>query len=112
MARVTAKGPDPAKVASHVYKKIFENKLIRVFDVRFKPGDKTEVHWHPNHLAYVLEDSSIEIRPLKGEVMKVSAKAGDTVWLDAGHHSAVNNGKKDMHALIVEFKGSVKKIGK
>ena len=112
MAKITPKGPDPAKVASHVYKKTFENELIRVFDVRFKPGDKAEMHWHPNHFAYVIEDGSLEIIPPTGEVIKMKGKAGDSVWMEAGHHSAVNKGKTDLHVLVVELKGSTKKLGK
>jgi len=110
MAKVTPKGPDPAKVASHVYKRIFENELVRVFDVRFKAGDKTAVHWHPNHFGYVLEGGSMEIAPLKGEALKVAAKAGDALWLASGHHSATNTGSSDFHALVVELKGSTKKL--
>jgi len=112
MPKITPKGPDPAKVASNVYKKIFENKLVRVFDVRFKPGDKAEMHWHPNHLAYILEDGSLDIMPPKGEVMKMTAKAGDVAWMDSGHHEAINKGKTDMHVLVVEFKGNTKKLSK
>jgi len=112
MAKITPKGPDPAKVASDVYTKIFENKLIRVFDVRFEPGAKTVTHWHPNHFAYILEGGSVEITPPKGDAMKVSAKAGDTMWIDAGHHEARNPGNADFHALVVELKGSTKKLHK
>jgi quercetin dioxygenase-like cupin family protein len=111
MAKITPKGPDPEKVASNVYNKIFENKFIRVFDVRFKAGAKAPIHWHPNHFAYVLEAGRVDITPPKGDVMKVSAKAGDTMWIDAGHHEATNPGKADFHALIVELKGNTKKLG-
>ncbi len=112
MPKITPKGPDPAKVASNVYNKIFENKLVRVFDVRFKPGEKAVMHWHPNHLAYVFDDGHLEITPPKGEVMKATAKSGDVMWMDSGHHEAFNPGKSDFHVLIVEFKGNTKKLGK
>jgi len=112
MAKTTPKGPDPAKVASNVYTKIFENQLIRVFDIRFKPGEKAVMHWHPNHLVYALDDGKLEITPPKGDVMKVSANAGDAVWMDSGHHEAVNPGRTDFRALVVEFKGNTKKLGK
>jgi len=112
MPKITPKGPDPAKVASHVYKKIFENKLIRVFDIRFKPGDKAEMHWHPNHFAYIFEDGSLDVLPPKGSVMKMAAKAGDVAWMDSGHHEAVNKGKSDFHALVIELKGNTKKLVK
>ncbi len=111
MAKTTPKGPDPAKVASNVYKKLFENSLIRVFDVRFKPGARAEMHWHPNHFAYIFEDGSLEVIPRNGDVMKMAAKAGDSAWMDSGHHEAINRGKADFHALVVEFKGNTKKLG-
>ena len=112
MAKTTPKRPDPAKVASHVYKKIMENDVVRVLDVRFKPGDSTVSHWHPNHLAYVLEGGAIEITPEKGKAMEIDMKAGGVVWMDSGHHHATNKGKSDIHALIVELKGNTKKLGK
>jgi len=112
MAKITARGPDPAKVASNVYKKLFENKLVRVFEIRFKPGEKAEMHWHPNHLAYIFEEGSLVVTPPNGEVMKMAAKGGDVAWMDSGHHEAVNKGKTDFHALVVEFKGNTKKLGK
>ena len=112
MPKITPKGPDPAKVASNVYTKIFENQVIRVFDVRFKPGAKTPIHWHPNHFAYILESGRLEITPPKGDAVKVSAKAGDTMWLDAGHHEANNPGKTELRAVIVELKGNTKKLSK
>jgi quercetin dioxygenase-like cupin family protein len=112
MAKITPKGPDPAKVASHVYKKIMENQFVRVLDVRFKPGDRTETHWHPNHVAYVLEGGSVEITPHNGKTQKVPMKTGEVVWMDSDHHHASNEGKSDIHALIIELKGNTKKLGK
>ncbi len=112
MPRISPKGPDPAKVASNVYTKIFENQLIRVFDVRFKPGAKAVMHWHPNHFFYALEGGTLEITPPKGEVMKAAAKTGDAVWMDSGHHEAINPGDADFRGIVVEFKGSTKKLRK
>ena len=112
MAKTAPKRADPAKVASNVYKKLMENELVRVFDVRFKPGDKAVMHWHPNHLVYVFEDGSLELSLPNGKTQKLVAKGGDTAWMDSGHHQAVNKGKSDMHALVVELKGSTKKLSK
>ena len=112
MAKISKHGPDPAKVASNVYKKLFENSKVRVFDVRFKPGDKAVMHWHPNHLAYILEGGTLELSPPKGEAIKMPAKAGDVAWIDAGHHEAINRGSSEIRAVIVEFKGSTKKLRK
>ncbi len=112
MAKITPKGPDPAKVASNVYKKLFENKLVRVFVVRFKPGERAEMHWHPNHIAYIFENGSLEVVLPDGDVMRMAARAGDVAWMDSGHHEAINRGDADFHALVIEFKGNVKKLGR
>jgi quercetin dioxygenase-like cupin family protein len=112
MAKVTPKGPDPAKVASHVYKKLMENQFVRVLDVRFRPGDHTETHWHPNHIAYVLEGGSLDFTPHNGKTQKIPMKSGEVIWMDSGHHEASNEGKADIHALVIELKGNTKKLGK
>ncbi len=112
MPKISAKGPDPAKVASNVYSKIFENEAIRVFDVRFKAGATASMHWHPNHFAYVLESGSLVITPPKGDKMKASLKAGEALWMDSGHHEATNPGKTDLHVVVVELKGNTKKLSK
>ena len=112
MPKSAPKKRDPAKVASNVYKKIFENEVIRVFDVRFRPGERAEMHWHPNHFAYIFEGGSLDIMPPGGAVQKMKAKAGDFAWMDTGHHEAVNKGKTDFHGLVVELKGSTKKLAK
>jgi hypothetical protein len=65
-SKLTAKGPDPAKVATNVCKKIFVKKLIRVFEMRFKPGDKAQMHWHPSHFVYISEEGSSPPPPDSG----------------------------------------------
>lgn len=112
MPKITPKGPDPARVASNVYNKIFENEAVRVFDVRFKPGATAKMHWHPNHFAYVFEGGRLVLIPPKGEPFKAAMKTGDAMWMDSGHHEAKNPGKTDIHALVVELKGNTKKLGK
>ena len=46
--------PDPAIVASDVYKLLMENDRVRVFDVWFKPDQRAVMHGHPDHVVYVL----------------------------------------------------------
>ena len=50
------KWPDPTVAASDVYKLVLENERVRVFDVTFKPGQKAEMHGHPDHVVSVLSD--------------------------------------------------------
>jgi quercetin dioxygenase-like cupin family protein len=95
---------DPTLVASDVYKLILENARVRVFDVRFKPGQKAEMHGHPDHVIYVLSDYTLNLMLPDGSSQQVPLTAGQTLFMGAGPHAAVNIGKTEGHALVVELK--------
>ena len=46
--KVITKYADPLVVAGDVYKLLMENDRVRVFDIRFKPGQKAVMHGHPD----------------------------------------------------------------
>jgi quercetin dioxygenase-like cupin family protein len=96
--------PDPAKVAGDVYKLVMENDRVRVFDVRFKPGQKAVMHEHPNHVVYVIDDYTLDLSGPDGKKQEIKLKAGQAFWMEAGPHAAVNIGKTAGHALVVELK--------
>jgi beta-alanine degradation protein BauB len=96
--------PDPAQVAADVYKLVLDNDRVRVFDVRFKPGQKTVTHGHPDHVVYVLSDYTLELKLPDGTSQEVPLKSGQTFWMSAGAHAAQNIGKTEGHALVVEIK--------
>jgi hypothetical protein len=58
------------------------------------------------------EEGVLEMTTPKGGTQKIAGKAGDVAWMDSGHHSAVNKGKSDIHALVIEIKGSPQKLAK
>jgi quercetin dioxygenase-like cupin family protein len=95
---------DPTKVAGDVYKLILENERVRVFDVRFKPGQKAEMHGHPDHVIYVISDYTLNLRMPDGSSQVIPLKAGQTFWMGAGPHAAENIGKTEGHAVVVELK--------
>ena len=104
----TAKKPaagDPAVVAKDVYKLVLENDRVRVFDVKFAPGQKAVMHIHPDHVVYVLVDATLRLTGPDGKSQDVSIKAGQTLFLPAGPHAAENIGKTAAHNLVVELKG-------
>ncbi len=96
--------PDPAKVAGHVYKLLMENARVRIFDVRFKPGDTAVMHGHPDHIVYTLSEGSNKLTFPDGQSRVVDLKAGQALWLDAGQHATENVGKTDVHLLVIELK--------
>jgi quercetin dioxygenase-like cupin family protein len=96
--------PDPTRVASDVYKLVLENDRARVFDVRFKPGQKAEMHGHPDHIVYVLSDYTLNLTGPDGITQEVPLKSGQAFWMNAGPHAAVNIGKTEGHAVVIELK--------
>ena len=96
--------PDPAQVAGDVYKMVMENERVRVFDVRFKPGQKTVMHTHPDHVIYVLSDYTLDLSLPDGSRQEIPLKEGQSFFMNGGPHAAVNIGKTEGHALVVELK--------
>ncbi len=105
MAQVQMIGADPAEVASNVYKKVFENERIRLFDVRFKPGDKAVMHGHPNHLVYVLEGGTNRLAFPDGTTQDIDLTPGAAIWLPAGQHETTDSGTTEVHLLVFEVQG-------
>jgi beta-alanine degradation protein BauB len=97
---------DPAMVAGDVYRMVMENEHVRVFDVRFRPGQKAVMHGHPNHVVYVLSDYTLNLMLPDGSSQVVPLKAGQAFWMAAGPHAAENIGMTEGHALVVELKES------
>lgn len=97
---------DPLEVAPEIYKKLFENKEVRILELTAKPGDRIPEHSHPNHFVYAMSDATLEITK-DGNAQVVEAKKGTVLWLDAETHSTVNTGSTEFHGIVVELKEKI-----
>jgi quercetin dioxygenase-like cupin family protein len=104
LAVVVAKAQDPAKVDPEHYKVLLDNQYVRVLDVHHKPGEKSPMHSHPNHVVYSFTDSTVKFTSSGGKTDTRMAKAGQVVWRNAETHSAENIGENEEHALDIELK--------
>jgi quercetin dioxygenase-like cupin family protein len=95
---------DAAKVASHVYKVVFENERARVLDVRMKPGESTTIHSHPDYVVYLLSGGKVRFTSPSGESAEVELPAGASMWRKAEEHATENIGTTEVHALFFEPK--------
>jgi beta-alanine degradation protein BauB len=95
---------DPAVVAANVYRPILENARVRVFEAHFAPGDTAAWHNHPDHVIHVLTDANLRLTLPGGKTMDIAPRAGETMWMDAGPHEAVNTGKNVARLLVIELK--------
>jgi len=104
LAVVVAKAQDPVKVDPTHYKVILNNERVRVMDVRMKPGEKTPMHSHPNHVIYSFTGGKTKFTLADGKTNTVTSKAGQAVWRNAETHTVENVGKNETHALDIELK--------
>jgi len=104
LAVVVAKAQDPVKVDPKHYKVLFNNEYVRILDVRQKPGEKSPMHSHPNHVIYSLTGATIKFTSSDGKTNTVTTKAGQVVWHNAETHTVENIGKTENHVLDIELK--------
>ncbi len=93
-----------ATVAPHVYKVLFENERVRLLEVTMQPGDRTEMHSHPDNLVYLLSGGKVTFTAPSGEVAELELTAGGSMWMDATDHATGNVGGTIVHALMIEPK--------
>ena len=104
LAAAVASAQDPVKVDPRHYKVVFDNQYVRILDVRQKPGDKSPMHSHPNHVVYTLAGSTLKFTSSDGKTNTVTNKAGQAVWRNAETHTVEIAGKTESHALDIELK--------
>jgi len=95
---------DAAKVAPHIYKVIFENEKARVLEVSMEPGERSEMHSHPDYFVYFLEGGKGRFTADSGETEEMDVPTGASMWREAEEHSTENVGGTTMRALFFEPK--------
>lgn len=95
---------DAAKVAPHVYKVVFENERARVLEVTMEPGDRSEMHTHPDYFVYFLSDGKGRFTTPSGETQEIEWRAGTSMWREAEEHATENIGGTTVRALFFEPK--------
>ncbi len=95
---------DPTVVAPHVYKVVEENDRVRVLEYRAGPGESTEMHSHPDHVAITISAGRFRFTTPDGNSMDVDLDPGQTLFLEAGDHRTENLGDSEATGFIVELK--------
>jgi quercetin dioxygenase-like cupin family protein len=95
---------DAVKVAPHVYKVLFENERVRILDVRIEPGDRTEMHSHPDFFYYGLSGGKVKFTTPAGETAELELPEGASMWQEAHDHATENVGGTTMRGLFFEPK--------
>ncbi len=99
-----ASAQDPLKVAPTMYKLVFENERVRVMEATLKPGEKIEMHSHPEHFAYPVSGGKVRFTYPDGKSQEAELKTGEVTWIAAETHAAENIGTTTTRVLVVELK--------
>lgn len=97
-------GQDPMRVDPTIYNLKLQNERVRVFVVKFKPGQSIDVHKHPDHVVHALNAGRLMIHEVGKEPATMDVPTGATLFLPAQSHSAKNVGKTTLRLLVVELK--------
>lgn len=103
-AIAAARTQDPLSVDPSIYNLKMNNERVRVFIVKFKPGQSIAVHKHPDHVVHAIEGGKIMIHPVGKDPVTMDVPSGATVFIPAESHSAKNVGTTNMRLLVVELK--------
>ena len=95
---------DALKAAPEITTLMMENERVRVFSVRFKPGQKTIMHSHPDNVVYALNAGKLKIILPDNKSNEVNLKAGQAIWMEAGQHAVENPGKTEVNNIVIELK--------
>ena len=104
----TVQAQDAVKVAPDKVKTVLDNDKVRVLEFTVKPGEKTGMHSHPDHILYFLTDGKMKTTLSDGKTSETTVKTGDAKWVQAITHNNENIGKTEIRALVIELKAPKK----
>ena len=99
---------DPLVTDADKYKLRIENERVRVLEYHDKPGDKTNMHDHPDFVLYALSAFKRKLTFPDGKTINREFKAGDVIFMKGQTHIGENIGETDTDVVIVELKQAAK----
>ena len=95
---------DAVSIAPNNYKTVFENERLRLLEYRGGHGDKTEMHGHPDVLAYAMTGGKFKFTFANGQSFEAELNAGEAMFSEDQDHSTVNTGSAEARIMLVELK--------
>jgi quinol monooxygenase YgiN len=87
-------------------KVLFENDLVRVWEMRLQPGESSA--WHRHDLPYLLcivAGASIDVDPKGRRSYCVPVRSGEVLFVQPGEtERAVNRSQELFHEILIELK--------
>ena len=95
---------DAVSVAPNLYKVLFENDRVRVLDVRYGPGVKSEMHSHPDTVVVALTLLKGKFTLGDGQTVDIEIPAGESGFVEAQDHMVENTDTAELRGILVELK--------
>jgi beta-alanine degradation protein BauB len=104
MSSISDHTDDAVTVAPHLHEVIFENDKMRVLKMTVKPGDKAEMHWHPENINYILKSGTLRFIKPDSSTVDVDLAEGQVTSSRESSHAVENIGNSEVQTVQVELK--------
>ena len=95
---------DAVSVAPDKYKVLFENDRVRVLDGRYGPGQKSNLHSHPDLVAVALTLCKVQFGLGDGQTVGMELQEGEAVFVEGQEHTVENAGAAELRTILIELK--------
>ena len=95
---------DPVSVDTKHYTVELENDRVRVIRIRYGPGEKSEMHYHPESVIVFRTDAEVRFSYPDGSSEEINGTAGDVISLPATTHLPENLSNQPFEVIQVELK--------
>ncbi len=92
---------DPCDVSPEYYRKLFENDVLRVVEMKLPAGHKDAQHSHPNETVYFISGGKARIY-VGDQTVEADIPSGHVMHNEAWTHTVENIGDTEIHAIIFE----------
>lgn len=97
--------PDAMQAAPHMHEVLLENDRVRVLGYRCNPGDRAELHSHPDNVVCHVEGAfRARATDQDGNSREFDVEPGVCLWSDAAAHVFESVGGEPARGLIIELK--------
>ena len=85
-------------------KPVLENEKVRVLKIQIKPGEKTKMHSHPDHVVCILSDQKLKFENSGGEEREFDLSFGQVFYFQPVTHNVENIGETEGISIVIELK--------
>ncbi|MCH8336105.1 MAG: cytoplasmic protein [Proteobacteria bacterium] len=97
-------GEDAVDADPERYTVEFENDKVRIFRIKYGPGEKSVMHTHPQRVAITLTENESRMTLPDGTSETETTVPGAADWGDAIEHLPENLSDAPLEVILIEIK--------